>query len=1275
MKLLQSLAALTASLAVALAGAGAVPAAAATAEEDVDVIASRLQDYYLSQGDEVLLANGIYLARTSDATDYLASQEADGSWADVDYADRTSSANGSVWSAYTALYRLMAMAQAYRDEGADGFEEPALLAGIEQGLRYWDEADPGNTNWWETEIGESIAMGRISVFLSDVLADDALEVTLEHNTGRLDPVGANGAWRTTNYLFEAVATEDVEDIRAGFDTMVATVAVDDSGDVNEAVQPDLSFWAHGPQLYSEGYGLALFANVAIWADAARGTSLAFSRDDLDTIAAYIVGGTRWMIRGEIGMLYLGYRPPKTVEGVTGYAAEFIEPLRMMARTDPLYARDYEAVLDNVLGETPGNGLTGDRYFWRSEFASHLRPEYGIFTKLNSSRTTGGEYRSTFRPSVGNEVYWNASGATAIQVTNEEYTDLGPAFDWFHYPGVTAPYAKEQDRGPAGRLSNGGSFTGGVSDGTYGATVFTLDRAGASAQKSYFAFDDEMVALGTGITSDRDVAVHTTVNQVAAAGNASVDGEAVAAGTDTEVAGASWAYNDRVGYVFPGSQTVHVANADQTGSWLGEDPETHRAFTLYVDHGVAPEDASYEYVVLPAMPENKVRNYARKPAVDVLRNDAALQAVRHDKLDLTMATFAEAGPLDLGDGRSLEVSEPCLVILDESGRTPVVTVSNPERPGLVVDVSLSDGDEAVHGTFALGAGPDLGRSVTGALASNTDPGASPLTASRAAVDHGAALAGDGDEGTEWRSGPDGTTWLASRLEPGSYLTGLRIDWGEDHATRYLVQTSTDGTTWTDRRFVQDGDGGTSSIELDPRPASFLRVVMLESSGGAGFSVRELTPETSVNLALGRAASASGGVGGNAVDGNLATRWIAPVDDRSWLQVDLGSVQPVSTVRLRWEASFARQYEIQVSDDGGTWETAYATTGAGSDGGTDLLSLEAEGRYVRMQTVRRSDSRWGVSVWEMEVFSDDALLDALEPAPARPDLALGRPVTAQSTYSSGLAAANAVDGDPTTRWASQRQDAPYTTERWLQVDLEDVRAVSRVAVTWEAATSDDYRVQGSLDGESWVDLARVQGRSSGLRDVVDIDRTEARYVRIIGLPATKYGLSVFDLEVYGGFNLTCSDEAVHLAPVATGGVTASVSPVVADDQFTAYSLDDTVARVVGAPEVTDDGAVEVPLATGPSGATSVLLTHSAGDEIAWCDVAVDVDTSALEALVDEADALDSREWSQRTWAPLLPALEAAKSVLAADAASRDEVDAAAAALADALDGLKPVRPSGR
>jgi chondroitin AC lyase len=1271
MRRIKALLALTLALTLGITGLTSTAAIAATPDDDVKTMVSRIEQYYLDQGDDIIIANGIYLARTSEALDYVASQRPDGSWSDVDYADRTSSANGKTWSAYIALYRMLALTQAYRDPDAAGFGDPAVLTAVERALLHWDAVDPGNSNWWETEIGESIAMGRISVLLGDVLSADALAVSLKHNTGKLDPAGANGAWRTTNYLFEAVATRDFAKITSGFATLVQTIAVDDSGTVQEAVQPDASFWAHGAQLYSEGYGMALFTMVAMWADVARGTSLSFTRGQLDTIAFYIIDGTRWMIREEFGMLYLLYRPAKTIDGVTSYASEFLDPLDRMARTDALYASDYRELAANIRGTTPGNGQTGDKYFWRSEFLSHLRDDYGIFTALNSSRTVGSEYRSTLRKDVGNEVVWAKAGATAIQVTNEEYTALGPAFDWFHYPGVTAPYVKETTLGPAGRSSNGGSFTGGVSDGRYSVAVHSLDRVGTQAQKSYFYFDEEMVALGAGIRSTSTAEIHTTVNQVDAAGNASVDGQKVASGTsDKVVADPTWAYNDKVGYVFPTHDAVTVSNTTQTGSYYGEDAVSHDAFTLYLDHGVTPADAGYEYIVLPAATATETEAYAAKPAVTVLRNDTAVQAVRHPGLKRTMATFYRAGSLGLGDGRTLTVSQPSIVMLDESGAAPVVSISNPSQPALLVDVALAGGGADARGTFVLGSGANLGKTVTAVLAADDSAG-SPYTASGSATGHGPSLAGDADQATFWRSAGD-LPWLQKQLTTGSFATGVEIDWGAEFATRYLVQTSTDGTSWTDQKLVQNGVGGHESVEFPATAANFVRVVMLD--GAAPYAVRELAVTASVNLALGAPTTASDGTGpDSATDGNLTTRWIADrtgSPDTSWLQVDLGSMQQIDAVRLSWEASYASKYKIQVSDDGSTWSDVYTTPSAGSDGGTDLVPESATGRYVRMQTVARALSSYGVSLWEFEVFGGDAIVDA-PVASGRVNLALGQPTTADSVYNNltNIVPTMATDGLLTTKWSSNRPAgaAPYTVENWLQVDLGKVQAVSQALVDWESSNSHDYRVEGSIDGSSWTELAHVENTGTGnhRRDVVDFATAHIRYLRVIGTPATKYGLNIWELEVYGGYSLVCS-APVSLEHAGSAVLAATISPADADDTFTATSLSPGIASVVGGPRVTG-GQIEFDLTAGAAGTTSVIVTHGNGDEFVSCPVTVAVDKAELQQLVDQANGLDSTRYTDRSWAPLIPALQAAKAALTSADATQADVDAAAAALRAAIGGL--------
>ena len=76
----------------------------------------------------------------------------------------------------------------------------------------------------------------------------------------------------------------------------------------EAVQVDNSFYMHGRQFYSNGYGMSMFRDISFWIYMLRETEYAFSQDVIDLMADYMIDGTSWTIRGDIMELYLGYRP-------------------------------------------------------------------------------------------------------------------------------------------------------------------------------------------------------------------------------------------------------------------------------------------------------------------------------------------------------------------------------------------------------------------------------------------------------------------------------------------------------------------------------------------------------------------------------------------------------------------------------------------------------------------------------------------------------------------------------------------------------------------------------------------------------------------------------------------------------------------------------------------------------------------------------------------------------------------------------------------------------
>lgn len=124
----------------------------------------------------------------------------------------------------------------------------------------------------------------------------------------------------------------------------------------------------------------------------------------------------------------------------------------------------------------------------------------------------------------------------------------------------------------------------------------------------------------------------------------------------------------------------------------------------------------------------------------------------------------------------------------------------------------------------------------------------------------------------------------------------------------------------------------------------------------------------------------------------------------------------------------------------------------------------------------------------------------------NLAAGRAVTASSTQS-GYPAANAVDRNATTRWASS-----YADNQTLTVDLGSSRSVARAVLEWEAAYATAYRIETSGDGSTWTTAATVTGADGGT-DTVAFTARNARYVRLaLQTRATSYGFSLYEAELY-------------------------------------------------------------------------------------------------------------------------------------------------------------------
>jgi regulation of enolase protein 1 (concanavalin A-like superfamily) len=92
--------------------------------------------------------------------------------------------------------------------------------------------------------------------------------------------------------------------------------------------------------------------------------------------------------------------------------------------------------------------------------------------------------------------------------------------------------------------------------------------------------------------------------------------------------------------------VTLSAQTQSGTWQAINTTydattvSKSVFRLSVNHGVKPSAGAYAYTIAPARTASEMAIY--QPAVGVLRNDTAVQAVRSDGSNVTAAVFWEAG---------------------------------------------------------------------------------------------------------------------------------------------------------------------------------------------------------------------------------------------------------------------------------------------------------------------------------------------------------------------------------------------------------------------------------------------------------------------------------------------------------------------------------------------------------------------------------------------------------------------------------------------------------
>ncbi|UWP80580.1 discoidin domain-containing protein [Dactylosporangium fulvum] len=279
--------------------------------------------------------------------------------------------------------------------------------------------------------------------------------------------------------------------------------------------------------------------------------------------------------------------------------------------------------------------------------------------------------------------------------------------------------------------------------------------------------------------------------------------------------------------------------------------------------------------------------------------------------------------------------------------------------------------AVTTTLAASAADTLISQGKPALSSSDENGGTPASA-----------AFDGDlTGTRWSSQYADPQWLRVDLGQTATISQVKLVWEGAYATAFKLQTSNDGTNWTDIKSVTGATGGTQTYDVTGS-GRYVRMYGTARATGYGYSLWEFQVygsfdggnptagpcNTTANAAQGKPADASSAenTGANAasaaVDGNAGTRWSSQFSDPQWLRVDLGSVQSICQVTINWEAAYGKDFQIQTSTDNTNWTTIKTVTGG--TGGNQTFDVSGSGRWLRVYGTARGTG-YGYSIWELIV----------------------------------------------------------------------------------------------------------------------------------------------------------------------------------------------------------------------------------------------------------------------------------------------------------------------
>lgn len=562
---------------------------------------------------------------------------------------------------------------------------------------------------------------------------------------RFAATGANGSEMAMNTVLNGMIGNDPVSLFKASDTMVNELRYVESG---EGFYKDGSFKQHGNFAYNGAYGVEKLRAVTTLATVLNNTPWECTDADSNIVYEWILNAYRPLYAdGGIFDMVQGRSISRFNRSDITTGRYAMDAIVRLAATAPA---QYKKALDTFVKTQAALGVAYDptSYYGGMKSLSSLvlvknylnddsipldTENYTkIYGSMDKAVAHGDDYALGFSmfssrmggvESINNENLkgWNTSDG-ALTLYNGDQGQFGEGFwatvDHTRLAGITTNH--ETISMPANNIkTNDRDWVGGsalnVENYASVGMDFKSTISDLEAKKSWFVFGDQIVSLGAGIATTAGDYTETIVEnrKIGNDNKLLVDGSEAVAAEGTEQKAANWAWlspntkGGAIGYYFPEETQVTLKRETRTGKWTevnanlkpgDADEVTKDYISIAVEHGTAPTDASYGYVLLPGKTSEEMTAYAKDNGIEVLSNTKQLQAAADTKLGVSGYNFWAAGESAVPEQNGitkLTSDAPVSVTMFNDGSKKIhLAVSDPTQKGGTVTLRLEGAGLAV-----------------------------------------------------------------------------------------------------------------------------------------------------------------------------------------------------------------------------------------------------------------------------------------------------------------------------------------------------------------------------------------------------------------------------------------------------------------------------------------------------------------------------------------------------------------------------------------------------